>query len=120
MWRNIIYIAGGIGAIAAAITGIPKATDVLEPVAPAHRGYVRDSVKEFTAPLSANTETLLRWKLEDQRTRAKQDEGAWNVQLQRETDQQARTLIRQQLDRAVAEQKRLDARLKKLGDGDND
>jgi len=111
-WRNVIYISGGISAIAAAITALPKASDVIEPVAPAHRGYVRDTAKQQIDPVQKTTETLLHWKLEDQRTRAKQEEGAWGLQLQREKDPAARSLIQQQLDRAVAEQKQIDERLK--------
>jgi len=114
LWRNVVYVAGGVAAIAAAITALPKATDVVEPFSPAHRGYVRDTARQQLEPLSRDTDVLLRWKLEDQRTRAKQEEGGWSVQLQREKDPTAKTLIQQQLDRSIAEQKQIEERLQKL------
>ena len=113
-WRNVIYIAGGISAVAAAITALPKASDVVEPMAPAHRGFVRDTAKQQIEPVQQATDVLLYWKLQDQLNRAKQDAGGWAVTLSKEKDNQSRALIEQQIERAKEEQRRLDDRLKKI------
>lgn len=114
LWQWLIYVAGGVAAIAAAITALPKATEIVEPYGPAHRGFVRETAAERIDPLKQTTDILLYWKLEDQKNRAKQEEGSWNVQLQREKDQGARALIQQQIERATADQKRIDGQLQKL------
>jgi hypothetical protein len=114
LWQRLIYIAGGVGAIAAAVAALPKATEVVEPYGPAHRGFVRETTAEKIDPIRQTTDVLLYWKLEDQKNRAKQEEGSWNVQLQREHDPGARALIQQQIERATSDQKRIDGQLQKL------
>jgi hypothetical protein len=113
-WRNIIYVAGGVAAIAGAITALPKATQVVEPYGPAHRGFVRDTTRSSVEPIAQQTDVLLYWKLEDEKNRTKREEGAWNVQLQRENDPASRALIEQQIQRATADRKKIDDRLNKL------
>lgn len=113
-WRNVIYIAGGVAAVAGAITAVPTATKVVEPYGPAHRGFVRDTAKTSLEPIAQQADVLLYWKLEDEKSRAKREEGAWNVQLQRESDPASRALIEQQIERAASDRKKIEDRLHKL------
>lgn len=112
-WKRLSHVAkvaGAVGAITGAIVGIAAAWPIIEFMAPAHRGYVVEQI----GGVRTTTNELLIWKFEDTRDRKKSEASSWNIQVQKETDQNQRALIQQRIEQLTNEQKVLDERIQRL------
>ena len=110
LWKIMVGICIGIVALGGATTVVVQYTSLAEPWWWATHAHVEEKVK----PVDEKTNVLMYWKLDDQKNIAKQNEGGWAVQLQRETDPRAKELIQQQIDRSKVDQQRYDARIQQL------
>ncbi len=109
-WQVAIVIASGVAAIGAATTVVVKFLPYTEPWWYATHAHVDEKV----TPVDQKTDVLMYWKLDDAKNTAKREEGGWAVQLQKETDPKQKELIQRQIDHAVADQRKYDARIQQL------
>jgi len=110
VWQTVIYIGSGIIAIGGAATIVITVVPMVEPWWVATRAHVSEKIN----PIDQKTDVLMYWKLDDQKNIAKREEGGWTIQLQKESDPKQKELIQKQIDRAVADQRKYDERVKQL------
>lgn len=112
-WRHlsaVTKLAAMLSAIAGAIVSVAAAWPLVEPYAPAHRGFVVEQVGD----VRTTTNELLIWKAEDTKNKIRSDSSGWNIQLQKEQDPTTRALIQQRIEQLNTEQEQVDQRIKKL------
>ena len=109
-WKAFGWMFVAVGAIGTAIVVIPKATEIVEPMAPAHRAYVRDT----HAPTRAIVDNMQIQSFERQLASAKTERGGWTIQLQREKDRTAKQLIEAQIERLDHDMANIEGQIKRL------
>lgn len=116
LWNTYPFLTRMLTAIGlgtGAIVGVAQAWPLIEPWMVAHRGYVTSQV----SVVQATTNDLLRWKLEDAKSKLQADREGWAIQLQKENDPQTKVLIEKRIEQLKADERQNNERLGKLPPG---
>lgn len=113
-WKSITAVAVGFVAIGTSITILPKVLGTTEPWWLATHGHVEERIETNVAPIKQQSDIEVYHRLEDLKTKAKDDEGGWGVQLSKETDPEARRRIQRLIDDARGRQNRYETRMNAL------
>ena len=98
-------------ALIAAFGGAIKVWPEVEPLMPAHRGYVVEQVGEYRPTINQ----LLKWRAQDAKQRVDQEFTQWEVKLKTESDPQTRQLIERRLQQLQQNRADIDLQIKQLG-----
>ena len=108
-------IIGIVGVTAGAIVSVAKALPIIEPWWYASRGHVAEKIADVKGQQDQKINELLIWKFEDAKSRAVSEAGQIDVLMKKEADPDIRAILQKNLDRAKADQKKYDERIKELG-----